>query len=161
MSVAKIDPKEIETIPIILGERDIMKTIQLLPGIKPAGEASAGFYVRGGGADQNLILLDEAPVYNASHLLGFFSVFNSDALKDVKVYKGGIPAEYGGRLSSVIDVKMKEGNSKKFGMSGGVGLISSRLTIEAPIVKDKGSFNDFWPAELTPTCFWDYPMIPT
>ena len=117
-----------------------MKTLQLTRGVKGAGEGNAGFFVRGGGADQNLILLDEANVYNASHLLGFFSVFNSDAIKDVSLYKSGIPAEYGGRASSVMDVKMRDGNKKKFGMSGGIGLISSRLTVEAPIVKDKGSF---------------------
>lgn len=140
MSVAKIDIKEIESIPVLFGEKDVLKTMQLLPGVKSAGEGSSGFFVRGGTADQNLILLDEAPVYNASHLLGFFSVFNSDALKDVKLYKGGAPAEYGGRLSSVMDIKMKDGNSKKLAVSGGIGLISSKLTIEAPLVKDKGSF---------------------
>ncbi len=139
MSVTKIDPKDIATVPVIFGERDIIKTLQLTPGVKTAGEGNSGFYVRGGGIDQNLILLDEAPVYNASHLLGFFSVFNSDAIKDVTLYKGGIPAEYGGRASSVMDIKMKDGNSKRLGVSGGVGLISSRLTVEAPIVKDKGS----------------------
>jgi hypothetical protein len=140
MSVDKIDIKEIETIPVLFGEKDILKTIQLLPGVKSAGEGNSGFSVRGGNIDQNLILIDEAPVYNASHLLGFFSVFNSDALKDVKLYKGGIPAEYGGRLSSVMDIKMKDGNAKQFSATGGIGLIASRLTIEAPIVKDKGSF---------------------
>ncbi len=140
MNVTRFDPKSIETIPVLFGEKDIMKTLQLTPGIKTAGEGNSGFFVRGGGADQNLILLDEAPVYNASHLLGFFSVFNSDAIKDVALYKSGIPAEYGGRASSVVDVKMRDGNNKKFGASGGLGLISSRLTIEAPIVKDKGSF---------------------
>ncbi len=140
MNITKFDPKDIETIPVIFGEKDIMKTLQLTPGVKGAGEGNAGFFVRGGGADQNLILLDEAPVYNASHLLGFFSVFNSDAIKDVSLFKSGIPAEYGGRASSVMDVKMRDGNLKKFGMSGGIGLISSRLTLEAPLVKDKGSF---------------------
>ena len=140
MGVEKLSVKDIEAIPVIFGEKDIFKTMQLLPGVKSAGEGSSGFYVRGGGADQNLILLDEAPVYNASHLLGFFSVFNSDALKDVKLYKGGAPAEFGGRLSSVMDIKMKDGNSKNLSVSGGIGVISSRLTIEAPIVKDKGSF---------------------
>ncbi|WP_235295767.1 TonB-dependent receptor [Portibacter marinus] len=140
MSVTKIDPRDIETVPVIFGEKDIIKTLQLTPGVKSAGEGNSGFYVRGGGIDQNLILLDEAPVYNASHLLGFFSVFNSDAIKDVTLYKGGIPAEYGGRASSVMDIKMKDGNSKRLGVSGGIGLISSRLTVEAPIVKDKGSF---------------------
>jgi hypothetical protein len=117
-----------------------MKTLQLMPGVKSGGEGSAGFFVRGGSSDQNLILLDEAPVYNASHLLGFFSVFNSDAIKDLNLYKGGMPAEYGGRLSSVMDIKMKDGNSKEMEVSGGIGLISSKLTIEAPIVKNKGSF---------------------
>ena len=140
MGVEKISVKDVESIPVLFGEKDIMKTMQLLPGVKSAGEGSSGFYVRGGGADQNLILLDEAPVYNASHLLGFFSVFNSDALKDVKLYKGGAPAEFGGRLSSVMDIKMKEGNSKQYSASGGIGLISSRLTLEGPVVKDKGSF---------------------
>ncbi|OFZ10869.1 MAG: collagen-binding protein [Bacteroidetes bacterium RIFCSPHIGHO2_02_FULL_44_7] len=140
MNVTRFDPKSIETIPVLFGEKDIMKTLQLTPGVKGAGEGNAGFFVRGGGADQNLILLDEAPVYNASHLLGFFSVFNSDAIKDVSLYKSGIPAEYGGRASSVMDVKMRDGNNKGFGASGGLGLISSRLTIEGPIVKNKGSF---------------------
>ncbi len=140
MNVTRFDPKSIETIPVLFGEKDIMKTLQLTPGVKTAGEGNSGFFVRGGGADQNLILLDEAPVYNASHLLGFFSVFNSDAIKDVSLYKAGIPAEYGGRASSVMDVKMKDGNLKKFGASGGIGLISSRLAIEGPIVKEKGSF---------------------
>lgn len=140
MGVDKLSMKDIENIPVLFGEKDPLKTIQLLPGVKSAGEGNSGFYVRGGGADQNLILLDGAPVYNASHLLGFFSVFNSDALKDIKLYKGGAPAEFGGRLSSVLDIKMKEGNLKKFSASGGIGLISSKLTLEAPIVKDKGSF---------------------
>lgn len=140
MGVDKLSTREIENIPVLFGEKDLLKTIQLLPGVKSAGEGNAGFHVRGGGSDQNLILLDEAPVYNASHLLGFFSVFNSDAIKDLKLYKGAAPAEYGGRLSSVLDIKMKEGNQKKVSLSGGIGLISSRLTIEAPIVKDKGSF---------------------
>ena len=140
MSIARLDLREAALIPVIFGERDIMKTLQLMPGVQTAGEGSSGFYVRGGTADQNLILLDGAPVYNASHLMGFFSVFNSDALKDVKLYKGAIPAQFGGRLSSVLDIKMKEGNSKKLAVSGGIGLISSKLMIEAPIVKDKGSF---------------------
>lgn len=140
MGVDKLSMSDIENIPVLFGEKDPLKTIQLLPGVKSAGEGNAGFYVRGGGADQNLILLDGAPVYNASHLLGFFSVFNSDALKDIKLYKGTSPAEFGGRLSSVLDIKMKEGNQKKFSASGGIGLISSKLTLEAPIVKDKGSF---------------------
>ncbi|UKN03359.1 TonB-dependent receptor [Paracrocinitomix mangrovi] len=140
MGVDKLSMTDIENIPVLFGEKDPLKTIQLLPGVKSAGEGNSGFYVRGGGADQNLVLLDGAPVYNASHLLGFFSVFNSDALKDIKLYKGAAPAEFGGRLSSVLDIHMKEGNLKKFSMSGGIGLISSKLTLEAPIVKDKGSF---------------------
>ncbi len=140
MSVAKISIKEVENVPVLFGERDLIKVVQLLPGVNSAGEGNSGFYVRGGAADQNLILLDEAPVYNPSHLLGFFSVFNSDALKDVTLYKGGIPAEYGGRASSVMDIKMKEGNSKEYEATGGIGLISSRLTVEGPIQKDKSSF---------------------
>lgn len=140
MGIVKMDVKSLESIPVLFGEKDILKTIQLMPGVSGAGEGSTGFYVRGGNTDQNLILLDEAPVYNASHLLGFFSVFNSDALKDMKLYKSGIPARYGGRLSSVLDVHMNNGNTKKLAVTGGLGVISSRLTIEAPIVKDKGSF---------------------
>jgi CarboxypepD_reg-like domain/TonB dependent receptor/TonB-dependent Receptor Plug Domain len=140
MSVTKLDPKDIEAVPVLFGEKDIVKTLQLTPGVKSAGDGNAGFYVRGGAIDQNLILLDEAPVYNASHLLGFFSVFNSDALKDVTLYKGTMPAEYGGRGSSVLDIKMKDGNNKKFNASGGLGVISSRLTLEGPLQKDEGSF---------------------
>jgi hypothetical protein len=140
MGVEKLTPQEIKQIPVLFGEQDILKTLQLLPGVKGAGEGNAGFYVRGGSADQNLILLDEAPVYNASHLLGFFSVFNSDAIKDVTLYKGSMPAEFGGRISSVLDVKMNDGNQKRFNAKGGIGLISSRLTLEAPVVKDKSSF---------------------
>ncbi|MDQ6814539.1 MAG: TonB-dependent receptor [Bacteroidota bacterium] len=141
MGVQKLTMSEVKNVPVLFGEKDILKTIQLLPGIKSAGEGSSGFYVRGGASDQNLILLDEATVYNASHLLGFFSTFNSDAIKDVTVYKGGMPAEYGGRLSSVVDIKMNDGNDKKFVTTGGIGLISSRLNVEGPIVKDKGSFS--------------------
>jgi len=140
MSTFKLDPRSIESVPVLFGEKDIIKTLQLTPGVKSAGEGNTGFYVRGGATDQNLIILDEAPVYNAAHMLGFFSVFNSDAIKDVTLYKGGIPAEFGGRGSSVMDVKMRDGNNKKFGASGGIGLIASRLTVEGPIVKDKGSF---------------------
>src|SRR5450759_4583144 len=138
--ISKINVREIQNIPVILGEKDILKTIQLLPGVTPAGEGNAGFFVRGGGVDQNLILLDEAPVYNPSHLLGFFSTFNSDAIKEITLYKGGFPAEYGGRLSSVVDIKMNEGNNKEFHFSGGIGIIASRLAIEGPILKNKGSF---------------------
>jgi CarboxypepD_reg-like domain/TonB-dependent Receptor Plug Domain len=140
MGLDKISMVEINKLPVLFGERDVMKSIQLLPGYKSAGEGNSGFNVRGGGTDQNLILLDEAPVYNASHLLGFFSTFNSDAIKDVSVYKGGMPAQYGGRLSSVVDIKMKDGNAKKIDASGGIGLIASRLNVTGPIVKDKGSF---------------------
>lgn len=140
MSVAKLDVKEIQKIPQLLGETDIIRTLTLLPGITTVGEGASGFNVRGGAADQNLILLDEAPVYNSSHLFGFFSIFNADAVKDVKVYKGGIPANYGGRLSSVIDVRQKEGNLKEFHGQGGIGLLSSRALVEGPIKKDKSSF---------------------
>ena len=136
----KVSMEEIKNVPVLFGEKDILKTIQLLPGIKSAGDGSSGFFVRGGGADQNLILLDEATVYNASHLLGFFSTFNSDAIKDVTIYKGDMPAQYGGRLSSLLDIKMNDGNNKDYKVSGGIGLISSRLNVEGPIVKDKGSF---------------------
>ena len=141
MGVQKLTTKEINNIPVLFGEKDVLKTIQLLPGIQFAGDGNSGFYVRGGGADQNLILLDEATVYNPSHLLGFFSTFNSDAIKDITVYKGGMPAEYGGRLSSVIDIKMNDGNDKDYHMGGGIGLISTRLNAEGPIVKDRGSFS--------------------
>lgn len=140
MGMQKLDIKEIENIPVLFGEKDVLKTVQLMPGIKSSGEGSSGFSVRGGASDQNLILLDEATVYNASHLLGFFSVFNSDAIKSMSVYKGNEPAEYGGRLSSVFDIRMNDGNNKNLGVSGGIGLISSRLAIEGPLVKDKGSF---------------------
>ena len=132
--------EQIKVLPALLGEVDILKTIQLLPGVSSAGEGSAGFYVRGGGADQNLVLLDEAVVYNSGHFLGFFSVFNSDAIKNTTLIKGGIPAVYGGRLSSVLDIQMKEGNNQNFQGEGGIGLISSRLTLEGPIVKGKSSF---------------------
>ena len=140
MGVEKINMQEVNKLPVLFGERDVLKSIQLLPGIKSAGEGNSGFYVRGGGSDQNLILLDEAPVYNASHLLGFFSTFNSDAIKDLSVFKGTAPAQYGGRLSSVVDIKMKDGDNKDYDVSGGLGLISSRVNVEGPIVKDKGSF---------------------
>jgi hypothetical protein len=136
----KLDTKEIRNIPVIMGEKDVLKTIQLLPGIKSSGEGGSGFNVRGGASDQNLILLDEATVYNASHLMGFFSVFNSDAIKDISVFKGNEPAEYGGRLSSVLDVKMNDGSDKKYGVSGGIGLIASRLNVEGPIIKNRSSF---------------------
>ncbi len=140
MSMEKVQVKMIRKLPSFMGEVDVIKSITLLPGIQNGGEGSSGLYVRGGGPDENLMILDEAPVYNASHLLGFFSVFNSDAINDVQVYKGGIPAEYGGKASSVIDIRMKDGNSQKLGVNGGIGNISSRLTVEGPIIKDKWSF---------------------
>jgi hypothetical protein len=140
MGTETLSIKSIEKLPVLFGEKDVMKTIQLLPGIKSNGEGSSGFSVRGGATDQNLILLDEAPVYNASHLLGFFSTFNSDALKDASIIKGNSPAQYGGRLASVLDVKMKDGNNKDYNVNGGIGLISSRLSVEGPIQKEKSSF---------------------
>jgi len=140
MSVDRISMKQAKVLPALFGEVDIIKIFQLKPGVSGGGEGTSGLIVRGGAPDQNLFILDEAIVYNPSHLFGFFSTFNSDAVKDVQVYKGGFPAQYGGRLSSVIDVKLREGNRKKFAARGGLGLISSRLTLEGPIVKDKGSF---------------------
>ena len=140
MSSIKLNPARIKTVPILFGEQDLLKTIQLMPGVQAASEGNSGFYVRGGGADQNLILLDEAIVYNASHLAGFFSVFNSDAIKEASLLKGAGSAEYGGRLSSVMDLKMKEGNSRDFAATGGLGLIFSRFTVERPIKKDVSSF---------------------
>ena len=140
MSMNRLSAETIKQIPVILGEADVIKSILLLPGVTSAGEGASGFNVRGGAADQNLILLDEAIIFNSSHLFGFFSVFNPDAIKDLKLYKGGIPARYGGRVSSVLDIYQKEGNSKEFHMSGGVGLVASRLLAEGPSVKDKGAF---------------------
>lgn len=132
--------EQIKSIPAFLGEVDLLKVVQLLPGVRNAGEGSAGIYVRGGGADQNLIMLDDAVVYNTGHLFGFFSIFNSDAIKNVSLIKGGMPAQYGGRLSSVLDISMKEGNNQKFQVDGGIGLIASRFSIQGPIQKDKSSF---------------------
>lgn len=140
MSVASISMREAKALPALFGETDILKILQLKPGISAGTEGTTGIFVRGGGGDQNLIVLDEAVVYNANHLFGFFSTFNSDAVKDLKLYKGGFPAQYGGRLSSVIDVRMKEGNNQKFSGSGGLGIIASRLTLEGPIQKGKSSF---------------------
>ena len=140
MSVNGLTAASIKKIPVILGEADVLKSLLLLPGVTSAGEGASGFNVRGGAADQNLILLDEAIVFNSSHLFGFFSVFNPDAIKDVKLYKGGIPAKYGGRISSVLDIYQKEGNSKDFKASGGIGLVSSRLLLEGPLEKDRGAF---------------------
>ena len=140
MSVNALSINTIKQMPVVLGEVDVIKSITLLPGVTNAGEGSSGFNVRGGAADQNLILLDEATIFNSSHLFGFFSVFNPDAIKDIKLYKGGIPAKYGGRVSSVLDIYQKEGNSSEFHMNGGIGLISSRILAEGPLKKDKGSF---------------------
>jgi outer membrane cobalamin receptor len=138
--VETLDTRAIAKVPVLFGEKDVLKTLTLLPGVKTAGEGSSGFSVRGGNTDQNLVLLDDAPVYNASHLLGFFSTFNSDAVRDLTIFKGGMPAQYGGRLSSVVDIGLKEGDKQQLHGSGGLGLIASRLALEGPIVKDKGSF---------------------
>ena len=140
MSVNKLAINTIKKIPAVLGEVDVIKSITLLPGVTNAGEGASGFNVRGGAADQNLILLDEAILFNSSHLFGFFSVFNPDAIKDIQLYKGGIPASYGGRASSVLNIYQKEGNRKKFESEGGIGLISSRLLLEGPLKKEKSSF---------------------
>ena len=140
MGTVKLEMEKVKSLPAFLGEVDVLKTIQYLPGVQSAGEGSSGFYVRGGGPDQNLILLDEAVVYNAAHLFGFFSVFNSDAVKDVNLIKGGMPAQYGGRLASVLDISMNDGNSKEYHVEGGIGVIASRLTVQGPIKKDTSSF---------------------
>ncbi len=140
MSTNKLEMKTILKIPTLFGESDVLRSIQLLPGVSTVGEGASGFNVRGGSVGQNLILLDEAPVYNSSHLFGFFSVFNPDAVKDTKLYKGAIPSRYGGRLASILDVRMKEGNSKKLEATGGIGSIFSRLAVEGPLIKDKASF---------------------
>lgn len=140
MSVAEIDIQTVRKMPAVLGEVDVIKSLQLLPGVSSVGDGASGFNVRGGEVGQNLILLDEAPVYNSSHLLGFFSVFNPDAVKDLKLYKGAIPAQFGGRLASILDIRMKEGNSKELEVNGGIGTVFSRIAIEAPIVKEKSSF---------------------
>lgn len=140
MGVSRLEIQQIRKIPALLGEADLIRSLQMTPGVSTVGEGATGFNVRGGGVDQNLILLDEAPVYNSAHLFGLFSVFNPDAVKDVKLVKGGIPAQYGGRLASVLDIRMKEGNNQRFSGSAGIGTVSSRLTLEGPIVKDKGSF---------------------
>jgi hypothetical protein len=140
MGTVGLKMEKVKKIPALMGEVDVLKTIQLLPGVLSAGEGNAGFFVRGGGADQNLVLLDEAVVYNPGHLLGFFSVFNADAIKNTTLIKGGMPANYGGRISSVVDIQMKEGNNQGFALEGGIGLVASRLMLEGPIVKDKSSF---------------------
>lgn len=140
MSVMRLPVETVKTLPAFMGEIDVIKTIQLLPGVQSGGDGNSGLYVRGGGPDQNLILLDEATVYNASHLFGFFSVFNADAVKDMEMYKGGMPAEYGGRISSVLNISMKNGNMKDYHFEGGIGSVSTRFTAQGPIVKDKASF---------------------
>ena len=140
LSMNILSGKTIRQTPVVFGESDLLKTIQLLPGVSSAGEGASGFNVRGGAADQNLILFDEAIIYNSSHLFGLFSVFNSDAIKEVKLYKGGIPSSYGGRISSVLDVYQKDGNNQKLQANGGIGSISSRFLIEGPIQKNKSSF---------------------
>jgi hypothetical protein len=140
MGVEELSGKEIKEIPVVFGEADVLKVLQLKPGIKNGGEGTAGLFVRGGSPDQNLFILDEAAVYNPTHLFGIFSTFNADAISNVKLYKAGFPAEYGSKLSSVIDIRLREGNKKKFVVSGGIGLISSRLMVEGPLVKDKSSF---------------------
>ncbi|MBY0435473.1 MAG: TonB-dependent receptor, partial [Cyclobacteriaceae bacterium] len=140
MSTNKLEMKTILKIPTLFGESDVLRSLQLLPGVSTVGEGASGFNVRGGSVGQNLILLDEAPVYNSSHLFGFFSVFNPDAVKDTKLYKGAVSSRYGGRIASILDVRMKEGNSKKFEASGGIGSVFSRLAVEGPLIKDKASF---------------------
>ncbi len=140
--MGKIDlsMQQVKAVPVLLGEVDLLKTLQLLPGVRNAGEGNTGMYVRGGGPDQNLILLDDAIVYNTGHLFGFFSIFNSDAIKNISLIKGGMPAQYGGRLSSVLDIAMKEGNMKHWEVEGGIGAIASRLSVQGPLKKDKASF---------------------
>lgn len=140
MGMHQLSMESVKKLPVIMGEVDVLKSLQLLPGVSSAGEGQSGFYVRGGGPDQNLILLDDAVVYNTGHLFGFFSVFNGDAIKNVTLIKGAAPANYGGRLSSVVDISMKEGNTKKYQVEGGIGLIASRLSIQGPIIKNKSSF---------------------
>ncbi|NJB72104.1 hypothetical protein GGR42_002595 [Saonia flava] len=140
VSVNKLNINTVKQMPVVLGEVDVLKSLQMLPGVTNNGEGSSGFHVRGGAADQNLVLLDEAIIYNSSHMLGFFSIFNADAIKDMKLYKGGIPARFGGRVSSVLDIRQKDGNNKNFAMTGGLGLISSRLAAEGPMFNNKGSF---------------------
>ena len=140
MSVNSLTASTIKQIPVVFGEADVIKAITLLPGVSSGGEGAAGFNVRGGAVDQNLILLDEATIFNSSHLFGLFSVFNPDAIKSLKLYKGGIPAKYGGRVASVLDIYQKEGNKNKFHANGGVGIVASRLLLEGPLKKGTGSF---------------------
>ena len=157
MSSFDISMEKVKALPVFLGETDIIKTIQLFPGVQSGSEGASGLYVRGGGPDQNLILLDGVPIYNASHLFGFFSVFNSDAINSAQMIKGGFPARYGGRLSSVLDIHMKEGNMKKFTGEGSIGIISSKLTLEGPIIKDKTSF--LVSGRRTYVDLWALPLI--
>ena len=140
MSVNALNANTIKQIPVVFGEADVVKAITLLPGVSNGGEGTGGFNVRGGSNDQNLILLDEATLFNSSHLFGFFSVFNPDAIKNLKLYKGGIPANYGGRVGSVLDIYQKEGNKNEFHGNGGIGLVASRILLEGPLEKEKGSF---------------------
>jgi hypothetical protein len=140
MGRVELSVENMKRLPAFFGDVDLIKIVQLIPGVKNAGEGNTGLYIRGGGPDQNLVLLDEAVVYNAAHLLGFFSVFNSDAVKTVDLHKGGMPAQFGGRLASVLDIGMKEGNNQKYKVDGGIGLIASRLTVQGPIKKDTSSF---------------------
>ncbi|GHT68283.1 hypothetical protein AGMMS50239_33040 [Bacteroidia bacterium] len=140
MSAISLPVAQIKALPALMGEADIMKTLQLMPGIQSGGEGTTGLYVRGGGPDQNLILLDGVPLYNVSHLFGFMSVFNADAVNNVEVFKGAFPARYGGRVSSVVDISMKEGNMQKFHGEGSIGLVASKITFEGPIAKDRTSF---------------------
>ena len=140
MGVIDVPIKQITTLPAIGGENDVLKVVQLLPGVQSGKEGTTGFHVRGGNTDQNLVQLDEATIYNPNHLFGLFSTFNTNAINNVKLIKGGFPAEYGGRLSSILEITMKEGNRNKFGVSGGIGLLSSNLSVEGPIKKEKGSF---------------------
>src|SRR5690349_15356121 len=140
MSKTKLNIAQVRKLPAVMGEVDIIKTIQLQPGVVSAGEGTSSFFVRGGSADQNLILIDEAPIYDPSHLFGLFSVFNADVIKDSELYRGGIPSRFGGRLSSILEVRTKDGNNKNFGVTGGIGTLASRVMVEGPIVKDKASF---------------------
>ena len=140
MSTIKIPIKDVKYIPSLGGESDVIKVIQLMPGVQKGGEGGTGMYVRGGDVDQNLVILDEAPLYNIGHLFGFFSVFNQDAIKDITLYKGAFPSNYGGRLSSIVDIRMNDGNINEFHGKGGLGLLSSRLMLEGPVKKNKGSF---------------------
>src|SRR5688500_18162330 len=140
MSKNALNMNQVRKLPALFGEVDIIKNIQMMPGVITAGEGTSTFFVRGGSGDQNLILIDEAPVYDPSHLFGLFSVFNADVIKDSEIYRGGIPARFGGRLSSILEVRTKDGNNKGFNVTGGIGSLASRIAVEGPIVKGKSSF---------------------